>query len=174
MGSYTGNSLGNNSENFLIIIRINNRVIGVYNYMKILPAIIIALLMTTGLTGIVVFMGANALLNPFKAPVANAPKPTTMAGNSADAQQQQAINQLVQQQQLVNQYQQREKQYQDELKQAADRLNQANQQLAQTNQTLKTYQTLIQELQQAGIIAITRDGRVMVPQGQLTSGASIN
>ena len=141
--------------------------------MKAFPAIIFALLMAAGLIGSVFLIGGNALLNNDQTPVVNSPADASTPVAAVDAQQQQYIQQLVQDQQLVKQYQDREKQYQDretqyqaELKQAADKLTQANQQLTQTSKSLTAYQQLVAELQQVGVIAVTSDGRVMITQGK--------
>jgi len=56
---------------------------------------------------------------------------------------------------LVQQYQQREKQYQAQLDIAAQRLNEADQQV-------QSYQQLLDELQQRGVIRITQDGQVFI------------
>ena len=60
---------------------------------------------------------------------------------------------------LLAQYQAREQQYKTELQQAASQLNQANQQLSQ-------YQSLVRGLENAGVIQINPDGRVLISGGR--------
>ncbi len=124
--------------------------------MKIIPALLAALVITVLVGAGILVVGANALFNPNTVPVSNSPQAVSAAGSNqpVSALNQQQIQQL---QNLVQQYQQREKQYQSQLNTAAQRINQANQQL-------QSYQQLISSLQQAGVIRSTADGQVMVPR----------
>ncbi len=81
------------------------------------------------------------------------------AVSQVQVQQQQQIQQL---QNLVVQYQQRDQQYQQREQQYQNQLNQANAQLAQAQQQLGQFQTLVNFLQQRGIITITSNGQVYV------------
>jgi len=61
---------------------------------------------------------------------------------------------------LVAEYQDREVQYQSELTQAADQINQANAQINQANAQIVEYESLIQNLQDAGVIQVDASGQV--------------
>jgi septal ring factor EnvC (AmiA/AmiB activator) len=126
--------------------------------MKAMPAILFALAITAVIAISMFAIGSNAIVNPSTVPVSNSPN--TAPGASASVQQQ--IDQM---QKLINQYQSREQQYQSELSQAAQQLNQVNAQLNQASQSLQMYQQLVQELQNAGVIRITNDGRVFISRG---------
>ena len=129
--------------------------------MKSFSTILFAFFMTAVIGGSMFLIGNNALSNHNNTPIVNtsgsAPLPASPAAPlyAADPQQQQVAQQLFQQEQLVNAYQVREIQYKMELQQAADRLNQAN-------QSRQTYQQLVQNLQQAGMVSITSDGRILI------------
>jgi TolA-binding protein len=132
--------------------------------MKALSAILFALAMTVVIGGSLFAIGGNALLNKNTVPVTNAPGVTNASAAAVSTTDQQQLAQL---QQLVSQYQTREQQYQTELNQAVQRLNQANQQLTQLNQqvnqdnqAINSYQQILAQLEQAGVIAITKDGHV--------------
>lgn len=129
--------------------------------MKIFPAIIAALLITTLVGVAMLVVGGNAIFNTNTIPVTNSPQSSSgTSATSAQTNLQPASQQQMQQlQNLVQQYQQREKQYQTQLNDAAQRLNQANQQV-------QSYQQLLSALQQQGVIRITADGQVLIPQGR--------
>ena len=127
------------------------------NYLKThkqIPAIAAALGMTL-IMGLAIFgMGVNALLNPNTQPVlasSGSAESASTALTAADSTQQV--------QELLAQYQAREQQYKTELQQAAAQLNLANQQLSQ-------YQSLISGLENAGVIQINPDGRVLISGGR--------
>jgi DNA integrity scanning protein DisA with diadenylate cyclase activity len=102
------------------------------------------------------------LFNKNSLPVLNSPNTnnTTNVSAANPSSDQQTIEQM---QQLITQYQAREKQYQTELNDAAQRLNQANQQLNQYSQMMDSVQQLLNELQRRGIITITNDGQILIP-----------
>ena len=114
---------------------------------KTFPAFAIALGMTFFLAICILAFGVNALLNRNTVPV-------QAANASASAPAAQADPASVQQlQSTIATYQSREAQYQTQLQQAADQINQ----LTQQNQQ---YQSLINYLQNVGVIRIGTDGRV--------------
>jgi hypothetical protein len=132
--------------------------------MKIIPALLAALLITVLVGAGIFVVGVNAFFNPNTVQVSNAPQAASAAGSDTQVSQNLSDQQQIQQLQgLVQQYQQREKQYQDQLNTAAQRLNQDNQQL-------QSYQQLLGALQQAGIIRITSDGQVMIPRQRSFNG----
>jgi chromosome segregation ATPase len=94
--------------------------------------------------------GLNALYNRNVTVTRSAPQTSSAA--SAD---QATIQEL---QSTIAQYQQRETQYKQELQQAADKINETSQQNQQFRQ-------LITALQNAGVIQITQDGRVLLGRG---------
>lgn len=116
---------------------------------RALPALVAALTMAVFIGLAILAFGLNALFNQniSTAQAAGLPESTS----SAD----QAANQDLKA--TISQYQERDSQYQDQLQQAADKIDQLNQQNLQ-------YQQLIQALQNAGVIQITRDGQVFVTQ----------
>ena len=124
--------------------------------MKRLQALIAATI-TTALIGFgVLVIGADAASNPNIVPVSNSPvEASTVSTGTASTQVQAELDQL---QNLINQYQDREKQYQAELNTLSQKLSDANSQVDQLQQILV-------ELQQRGVIRITRDGRIQLPQG---------
>jgi len=97
-------------------------------------------------------VGLNAISNANSVPLKSVP--ASSSGPSGD----QAL--LQQTQAEISQYQAREQQYQSELQQAAQQLNQAEAQAQQE-------QSLINALQDSGVIQITRSGQVFVPSGFL-------
>jgi uncharacterized protein HemX len=119
--------------------------------MKKLPAFIAAFIITACIGVGILALAANALFNQNTVALASAPSQTANVSSQADPA---TIQQM---QDLINQYQQREKQYQDEL-------NQASQQLADANQQISGYQNILQQLQQMGVINISRNGQISVPQ----------
>lgn len=122
--------------------------------MKIIPALLAALIITVLVGAGIFVVGVNAFFNPNTVPVSNSPQSVSVAASSNQASTDQQVQQL---QSLVQQYQQREKQYQDQLNTAAQHINQDNQQL-------QSYQQLITALQQAGVIRITANGQVTLPR----------
>lgn len=118
---------------------------------------LIAATLTTILIGLgMLAIGLNATSNPDSVPVSNSPAQaatvsTTAAPDPAQAQ----IDQL---QNLIKQYQDREKQYQSELSTMSQKLSDATAQADQLQQVLMA-------LQERGVIQITRDGRILIPQG---------
>jgi hypothetical protein len=134
--------------------------------MKALSAIFFALVITMVVVVAMVFVGYNAISNRSSLPVLNAPPKTTNTTNTnisaatGSSSDQQTIAQM---QQLINQYQAREKQYQTELNDAAQKLSAANQQLSQYSQVMNQVQRLLDELQRRGIIQITNDGQILIP-----------
>lgn len=121
--------------------------------MKHVTALIAAAVITT-LVGAAMFaVGANAMLNKNTVPIANSP---TAAANNSTSAGDPPGSQIQQLQNLIAQYQQREQQYQDQI-------NQLEQQLNQDSQNIQQYQNLLMALQERGVILITRDGRVLIP-----------
>lgn len=114
------------------------------------PALLAALGMTAVLGLAIAALGINALSNRNVVPKLEvAPADQFVSSDQA------TVGQL---QELIAQYQSREQQYQLQLQQAADQLNAVESQLQQ-------YQGLVGALQQAGIIQITADGRVLLGRG---------
>jgi vacuolar-type H+-ATPase subunit I/STV1 len=141
------------------------KILEVIQPMKTLPAIIAALAITVVIGVAMIAIGANALLNPNTVPVANAAAGGSVTTVSLTADQQQ----VEQMQSLIQQYRDREKQYQAQLQQATQRLQQANQQLQQANQAIQqdgqqvqVYQQILIDLQQRGVITITNDGQIIL------------
>jgi hypothetical protein len=128
--------------------------------MKALSAIFFALVITMVVVVSMVFIGYNALSNKTSLPVLNSPAQTTNISAVSAASDQQTVEQM---QQLITQYQAREKQYQTELNDAAQKLNQANQQVNQYSQMMGSVQRLLNELQRRGLITITNDGQILIP-----------
>jgi uncharacterized protein YlxW (UPF0749 family) len=126
---------------------------------KHIPAVLAALGMTL-VVGIAMFaLGLNALINNGGSQVKDAP---ALAQVSSSATVDQANLQKLQG--LISQYQTRENQYQTELNQAAQKLDQANAQIQQDQAQLQQYESLLMALQNAGVIRITSDGRVLLPR----------
>lgn len=117
---------------------------------KILPALIAAVSMTAFIGLTVLVFGLNALINRNGSVVqAAAQQDSALAADQSSSQDMQA---------LLAEYQSRESQYQQELQQAADQINQITQQNQQ-------YQQLFQALQNAGVIQVTSDGRILISAG---------
>jgi peptidoglycan hydrolase CwlO-like protein len=127
--------------------------------MKALPALFFALVITMVIGASMLVIGSNALFNKNSVPVLNSPN-TTNVSAAIPSSNQQTVEQM---QQLITQYQAREKQYQTELNDAAQQLSQANQQLNQYSQMMDSVQRLLNELQRRGIITITNDGQILIP-----------
>lgn len=117
---------------------------------KTIPALVAALTMTVFIGVMILAFGLSALFNPNGT--------VALAAGQSDSQL--TVDQATVQewQDTISQYQTREAQYQEQLQQAADQINQLGQQNLQ-------YQQLIQALQNAGVIQITRDGRVFLSRG---------
>jgi hypothetical protein len=124
--------------------------------MRTIPALIAAFLITAMVSGVLLLVGANALLNANTVPVSD----SKQASNSSTGIIQMDQHQVQQLESRIQQYQQREKQYQTDLNIAAQRINQSNQQI-------RSYQQLIVALQQAGVIQVSPDGQVMIPQQRI-------
>jgi hypothetical protein len=120
--------------------------------------------MITGLT--MLALGANALLNPKTAQVKNTPTAT-------QASLQAAVDpaNLQQIQTLITQYQLRDQQYQTELSQAAQKLDQVNALVQQDQTQIQQYQSVLVALQSAGVIQITSDGQISIPQAYQGEGS---
>lgn len=118
---------------------------------KQIPALIAALIMTLVVGTGLLALGLDALF----------PKPV-----AASAQVSAPAQDTAQMQKLLDEYKAREAQYDAQLKQAADRISQDEQQLNQAGQQVRIYQSILMQLQQQGVITITRDGRIMVGQGE--------
>ena len=120
------------------------------SFKKILPALIATLCMAAFMFFASLAYGVNALYNKNVIP--------TQAAAQSSAQVSVDPATIQQLQSTITLYQQREAQYQAELKKAADQLNAANQQNEQFRQ-------LIMALQNAGVIQVTQDGRVLLGRG---------
>lgn len=114
--------------------------------MKRKQALIAAALMTVVVALSLLAVGVNAALNPNSVPVSNSPT-TALAVSSTSAEGQ--INQL---KSLITQYQAREKQYQ--------------QQLSTVNGQVQQLQSVLVQLQQAGVISIQNDGTITLGRGR--------
>jgi flagellar motor protein MotB len=137
---------------------------------KTMPAITAALFMTAVLALVIVSIGLNALFNRNTVPLqASAASPQDAAAlNGAASTDTSSQDATVQQlQSLIAQYQSRETQYQTQLQQAADQINQ----LTQQNQQ---YQSLIDALQNAGVIQINQNGQVFLNRNPRVRGGDDN
>ena len=122
---------------------------------------LIAATLTTVLIGFgMLAIGVNAASNPNSVPVSNSPAQaaTVSATVSTAAAPDPTQAQIDQLQNLIKQYQDREKQYQSELSTMSQKLSDATAQADQLQQVLMA-------LQERGVIQITRDGRILIPQG---------
>jgi peptidoglycan hydrolase CwlO-like protein len=119
-----------------------------------------ALAMTIFISVAVLAFGVNAILNQNGTTTAQAAGLTSTEATSSQAASDQALIDQLQAQ--ISEYQSREAQFQSELSNAADQINQLNQQTQQ-------YQFLFNELQNAGVIGVTRDGRVFIPNARASS-----
>lgn len=115
--------------------------------MKRLEAFIAAAVITGVIALCMLLIGINALINTNS--VAASDSPVSSALNTTTPNVDSA--QVSQWQNLVAQYQDREKQYKAQLDQA--------------NTQLEQYQRVLSELQSAGVIRITSDGRILLRQG---------
>jgi hypothetical protein len=122
--------------------------------MKRKQALFAAALITVLLALGLVAVGVNAAINPNSVPASDSPAGATIA-TTGDAQAQ--IDQL---KGLIAQYQAREKQYQQQLTQASTEVQQL--------------QSILGQLQQAGIITIQRDGSITVGRGRERGFGSSN
>jgi hypothetical protein len=129
-------------------------------FKKIMPAMVATLCMTAFIVFAGLAFGVNALFNTNVLPTQAAPGAVSQASTDQVSVDQVSADQASVQslQSTIAQYQQREAQYQQELQQAADQINTLNSQNQQ-------YQQLIMALQNAGVIRITQDGRVMLGRG---------
>jgi hypothetical protein len=132
--------------------------------MKKGPALIAAIITTLLVGVIMVAVGINAFFNPTSVAAAQAPRQANVSGSS-NISNVSTDTQVQQLQSLVKQYQAREQQYQDQL-------NQAKQQLQDASQQVQVYQSVLQQLQQIGLISI-RDGQIFVRRG-FTGGGDDN
>ena len=115
--------------------------------MKRLEAIIAATIITGVVALSMLLIGINALFNPNSVAVNDSAVSTALNTTTANVDQ----AQVAQWQNLIAQYRDREKQYQAQLDQA--------------NTQLQQYQQLLSELQSAGVIQITSDGRILLRRG---------
>jgi peptidoglycan hydrolase CwlO-like protein len=116
--------------------------------MKHISAIIAALIITAIVGLGIAVIGANALTNTNTAPLQNSPNTSVTGSNqtgSDPAGQSAALPTNVQQ-------------LQQEITSLQSQLN-------QDSQALQQYQSLIQVLQQRGVIYIDRNGNIYIPQG---------
>jgi peptidoglycan hydrolase CwlO-like protein len=135
--------------------------------MKGFPAFLAAAGISLLIGGVILVVGFEALTNQNTRPLAqaggsasgtaDAALTVNGTGGTTDA--------------LLQQYQEREKQYQAQLAEAQKRIEQANQQIDAANQKLQdesqqvsTYQSLLQALQQRGILRVDPDGQVYIPR----------
>jgi uncharacterized protein HemX len=116
--------------------------------MKRLEAIIAATIITGVVALSMLLIGINALLNTNSVSASNSPTTTALNAPAPAGVDQ---TQLTQYQTLISQYQGREKQYQAQLDQA--------------NTQLEQYQQVLSQLQSAGVIRITSDGRILLRGG---------
>jgi peptidoglycan hydrolase CwlO-like protein len=112
--------------------------------MKRLEAIIAAAIITGLVAFSMLLVGINALLNTNSVAVSDSPASTALNAPTPNVDQ----GQVSQYQNLIAKYQNREKQYQAQLDQA--------------NTQLEQYQQLLGQLQSAGVIRITSDGRILL------------
>lgn len=117
---------------------------------KQLPALLAAMAVSLTVGLVIAALGFNAMSNANSVPLKSVP-----TSNSSGSGDQALIQQM---QAEISQYQAREKQYQAELQQAAQQLNQAKTQAQQD-------QSLINALQDAGVIQVMQNGQVFVPSG---------
>ena len=124
---------------------------------KHVVALAAALAMTMLIGVAMLAFGINALLNKNVVTTVQAAGLTSADPVADQASTDKALIDQLQAQ--ISEYQSRESQYQTELKDAADQINQLRQQDQQ-------YQFLLNALQNAGVIRITSDGRVLLPNPQ--------
>lgn len=115
--------------------------------MKRLEAIIAAAIITGVVALSMLLVGINALVNPNSVTASDSPSTTALNVTTTGVDQ----AQVTQWQNLISQYQSREKQYQA--------------QLSQANTQLEQYQQVLSQLQTAGVIRITSDGRILLRRG---------
>jgi hypothetical protein len=118
------------------------------------PALIAAFLTTTVVALAMLMIGLSAYINPDSVPISTSPAAAVAAapgdGNVALVSASTTNDQVQQLQALVAQYQSREQQYQSQLNDATAQVQQ--------------YQQLLNQLQQAGVIQIDRNGQVSTPR----------
>ena len=113
--------------------------------MKHISAIITALVITAVVGLGIAVIGANALTNTNTAPLQSSPGSSVAGTSSSPAGQSAALPKNVQQ-------------LQQEVTSLQSQLN-------QDSQALQQYQSLIQVLQQRGVIFIDQNGNIYLPQG---------
>ena len=111
---------------------------------KSVSALLAAILVTSLLAGVMFLIGTDAF-------------GTSTAKAAAAASTVIPTTTVAQYEKIVKQYQAREAEYQSQVALAADQINAANQQIQQ-------YQSLLEQLQNAGLITIAGDGTVSVNQ----------
>lgn len=116
--------------------------------MKRKQALIAAALMTVVVALSLLAVGVNAAMNPNSVPASDSPTADLAASTSSTSAEGQ-INQL---KSLITQYQAREKQYQ--------------QQLSTVNGQVQQLQSVLVQLQQAGVISIQNDGTITLGRGR--------
>ena len=128
--------------------------------MKRLQGLIAAAFITALVALSMLVIGVNAVANANSVPVSDSPAQASTASTpkAASAAPDQSQAQIKQLQDLIKQYQDREKQYQSELSKVSQQLSDAT---AEANQL----QQILIALQQRGVIRISNDGRISIPQG---------
>ena len=143
--------------------------------MKRMQAIIAAVLITAVMAAGMLAVGVSAAVNTNSVPPSNSPNAAVATGTSNPNQAasvQTAQTQIDQLKSLIAQYQTREKQYQ--------------QQISTDNAQMQQLQSVLTQLQQAGIIRINADGSISVgrargddaarntaPNGNTTTGGPV-
>ncbi len=108
---------------------------------------LLAALVITAIIGLGIFViGVNALANKNTVPIQNTPNSASAVTSSSSTNSSSSNTNVQQLQQEVTSLQS---------------------QLSQENQVLQQYQSLIQALQQRGIIVIDQNGNIFIPQGDL-------
>ena len=131
--------------------------------MKRLQGLIAATIITVLVGFGMLAIGVNAASNPDSAPVSDSPsQASTVSSTAAPGPAQAQITQL---QSLIKQYQDREKQYQDREKQYQSELSSVSQKLSDATAEVDQLQQILIALQQRGVIRISNDGRISIPQG---------
>jgi len=127
---------------------------------KPMIAALIAILMTACVGAAMFTIGGAALVNKNGTTAANSVDQSVQTVSLNTAQQSDQVAQL---QNLVSQYQDREKQYQQREQQLQDQLNQANAQVQSDQQVIQQARSLVQALQERGIIRIS-NGQIFLNQ----------
>jgi TolA-binding protein len=108
--------------------------------MKKISPIISALLITAVIGVVILVIGVSALTNPNSTALQDSPSINSVAGNSNPLSTSSDIQQLTLE------------------------VNDLQSQLDQANLAIQQYQSLLLALQQRGVIQISRDGRIFLPQ----------